>query len=265
MVRTRQTGGIVPAAQYLVYDELSGRFANGTLRITSRQTFQFHGVAQRGIGALIKSINEALSTTLATCGDVNRNVTAPTAPPVDAVTRAVEEDAFAVTTALMPRVTAYHSIWVEGVQLDLGLGQQVDRAALHAEVTRRRQAVAAVVASTGEDHEAIAERTRDLGHAELRSALEHGPHVRAPRRAHQQAVAVAGVPPREHLRGQDVVVAVAECSSRGLQLRADEAGYATSCEGRLAHTGGGRVPSESNGLQGREALHGFLCARWLHA
>jgi len=128
MVRTRQTGGIVPAAQYLVYDELSGRFANGTLRITSRQTFQFHGVAQRGIGALIKSINEALSTTLATCGDVNRNVTAPTAPPVDAVTRAVEEDAFAVTTALMPRVTAYHSIWVEGVQLDLGLGQQVAKA-----------------------------------------------------------------------------------------------------------------------------------------
>ena len=63
MVRTRQTGGIVPAAQYLVYDELSGRFANGTLRITSRQTFQFHGVLQKGIGPLIKSINDALSST----------------------------------------------------------------------------------------------------------------------------------------------------------------------------------------------------------
>ena len=128
MVRTRQTGGIVPAAQYLVYDELAGRFANGTLRITSRQTFQFHGVVQRGVGPLLKSINEALSTTLATCGDVNRNVTAPTAPPTDAVGRAVEEDAFAVTTALLPRATAYHSIWVDGVQLDLGLGQSVARA-----------------------------------------------------------------------------------------------------------------------------------------
>lgn len=128
MVRTRQTGGIVPASQYLVYDELARRFANGTLRITSRQTFQFHGVVQRGIGPLIKSINEALSTTLATCGDVNRNVTAPTAPPTDAVTRAVEEDAFAVTTALLPRATAYHSIWVDGVQLDLGLGQSVAKA-----------------------------------------------------------------------------------------------------------------------------------------
>ena len=85
MVRTRQTGGIVPAAQYLVYDELSGRFANGTLRITSRQTFQFHGVLQKGIGPLIKSINDALSSTLATCGDVNRNVTAPSNPPVDQI------------------------------------------------------------------------------------------------------------------------------------------------------------------------------------
>ncbi|MEY3958545.1 MAG: sulfite reductase hemoprotein beta-component [Verrucomicrobiota bacterium] len=128
MVRTRQTGGIVPAAQYLVYDDLSGRFANGTLRITSRQTFQFHGVVQQGIGPLIKSINEALSSTLATCGDVNRNVTAPSNPPVDAVTQAVEDDAFTLTKALLPRTTAYHSIWVDGVQIDLGLGDKIAKA-----------------------------------------------------------------------------------------------------------------------------------------
>jgi len=128
MVRTRQTGGIVPAAQYLVYDELSGRFANGTLRITSRQTFQFHGVLQKGIGSLIKSINESLSTTLATCGDVNRNVTAPSAPAVNVITQSIEDDAFAVTTVLLPRTTAYHSIWVDGVQLDLGLGEIVAKA-----------------------------------------------------------------------------------------------------------------------------------------
>ncbi|MFM9000994.1 MAG: NADPH-dependent assimilatory sulfite reductase hemoprotein subunit [Verrucomicrobiota bacterium] len=128
MVRTRQTGGIVPAAQYLVYDDLSGRFANGTLRITSRQTFQFHGVVQQGIGPLIKSINDALSSTLATCGDVNRNVTAPSNPPVDAVTQAVEDDAFTLTKALLPRTTAYHSIWVDGVQVDLGLGDKIVKA-----------------------------------------------------------------------------------------------------------------------------------------
>ena len=128
MVRTRQTGGIVPAAQYLVYDDLSSRFANGTLRITSRQTFQFHGVVQQGIGPLIKSINDALSSTLATCGDVNRNVTAPSNPPVDAVTQAVEDDAFTLTKALLPRTTAYHSIWVDGVQVDLGLGDKIAKA-----------------------------------------------------------------------------------------------------------------------------------------
>lgn len=128
MVRTRQTGGIVPAAQYLVYDEQSGRFANGTLRITSRQTFQFHGVIQKGVGPLIKSINESLSSTLATCGDVNRNVTAPTNPPIDAVSAAVEEDAFTLTRALLPRTTAYHSIWVDGVQVDLGLGEKIVKA-----------------------------------------------------------------------------------------------------------------------------------------
>jgi sulfite reductase (NADPH) hemoprotein beta-component len=128
MVRTRQTGGIVPASQYIVYDELSSRFANGTLRITSRQTFQFHGVLQKGIGSLIKSINDALSSTLATCGDVNRNVTAPTNPPVDQVAVQVDEDAFAITRALLPRTTAYHSIWVDGVQVDLGLGDKVSKA-----------------------------------------------------------------------------------------------------------------------------------------
>lgn len=128
MVRTRQTGGIVPAAQYLVYDALSGKFANGTLRITSRQTFQFHGVLQQGIGSLIKSINDALSSTLATCGDVNRNVTAPSNPPVDAITQAIEDDAFTLTRVLLPKTTSYHSIWVEGVQVDLGLGDKIAKA-----------------------------------------------------------------------------------------------------------------------------------------
>ena len=135
MVRTRQTGGIVPAAQYIVYDELSGRFANGTLRITSRQTFQFHGVLQQGIGTLIKSINDALSSTLATCGDVNRNVTAPSNPPVNALTQAIEDDAFAITRALLPKTTAYHSIWVDGVQVDLGLGDKIAKASASAEQT----------------------------------------------------------------------------------------------------------------------------------
>jgi len=119
MVRGRIPGGVVTSAQYLVFDSLSDRHANGTLRITSRQGFQFHGVVKSGLGPLIKSINEALLSTLAACGDVNRNVMAPATPPGNAVCRQVHEDARRVSDALLPQTKAYHAIWVEGVQLDL--------------------------------------------------------------------------------------------------------------------------------------------------
>ena len=80
MIRARITGGIVPAEQYLAFDELADRHANGTLRITSRQTFQWHGVVKSGLGPLMKGLNEALVSTIAACGDVNRNVLAPPTP-----------------------------------------------------------------------------------------------------------------------------------------------------------------------------------------
>src|SRR5690606_17372885 len=73
MVRGRIPGGVVSADQYLVFDRLSTECGNNTLRITTRQGFQFHGVVKNGLGPLIKGINEALSTTLAACGDINRN------------------------------------------------------------------------------------------------------------------------------------------------------------------------------------------------
>ena len=59
---------------------------------------------------------------------MNRNVTAPSNPPVDDISIAVDEDAFAITRALLPRTTAYHSIWVDGVQVDLGLGEKIAKA-----------------------------------------------------------------------------------------------------------------------------------------
>ena len=127
MVRTRQTGGIVPAAQYLVYDELSGRFANGTLRITSRQTFQFHGVAQQGVGNLIKSINEALSSTLATCGDVNRNVTAPSNPPVDDITQQIE-DAVAGVQGIQT-ITSTSQDGTSNINIEFDPSRDIDSAA----------------------------------------------------------------------------------------------------------------------------------------
>jgi len=119
MVRGRIPGGVVTPEAYLVFDDLSERYGNQTLRITSRQSFQFHGIAKSGLGKLMKGINDALMDTLAACGDVNRNVMAPPAPATDAISLQVREDARRVSTALLPKTKAYHSIWVEGVQLNL--------------------------------------------------------------------------------------------------------------------------------------------------
>src|SRR5262249_12191682 len=79
----------------------------------------FHGVIQQGIGKLIKAVNEALSTTIATCGDVNRNVLFPSIPTATAAQKQIEADAFELTNALLPAAMSYHSIWVDGQPINL--------------------------------------------------------------------------------------------------------------------------------------------------
>lgn len=119
MVRNRVPGGVIQPAQYLVFDDLAAKYGNNTLRITSRQAFQWHGIVKRGLGPLMKSIHEALSTTLAACGDVARNVMAPATPATSPLVDSVLADARLVSEALLPRATAYHQIWVDGVELNL--------------------------------------------------------------------------------------------------------------------------------------------------
>ncbi|MBI3868280.1 MAG: NADPH-dependent assimilatory sulfite reductase hemoprotein subunit [Verrucomicrobia bacterium] len=119
MVRGRIPAGILTARQYLAFDELADRYGNQTLRITSRQSFQFHGVVKSGLGKVMRGINDSLLDTLAACGDVNRNVMAPPTPARNGFTSEVLADARRVSEALLPKTRAYHSIWVEGVQLNL--------------------------------------------------------------------------------------------------------------------------------------------------
>jgi sulfite reductase (NADPH) hemoprotein beta-component len=119
MVRTRLPGGVMPAAQYLVLDDLASKYGNNTLRVTSRQGFQFHGIIKSGLGKTIRSLNEALVTTLAACGDVNRNVMAPATPTTSVLVERVQEDARTLSRALLPITPAYHQIWVEGAELNL--------------------------------------------------------------------------------------------------------------------------------------------------
>ncbi len=119
MVRGRLPGGAVNPDHYLTFDRLSTQYANNTLRITSRQGFQFHGIVKSGLGPFMKGINDALATTLAACGDVNRNVMASPTPATNELIEQIQGDARIVSNALLPKTAAYHQIWVEGVELNL--------------------------------------------------------------------------------------------------------------------------------------------------
>src|SRR5499427_7304383 len=114
MVRVRIPGGRLTAEQYLALDELADRYANGSLRVTTRQSIQFHGVVKSGLKSAISEVNTALLTTLAACGDVVRTVTTTPAPIRDPVHDRLEADTRRLSTHLLPRTGAYHEIWVDG-------------------------------------------------------------------------------------------------------------------------------------------------------
>src|ERR1035437_4905478 len=118
MIRGRIPGGVMTANQWRVFDDLASTYGNNTLRITTRQSIQFHGVVKSGLRPLIKKINESLLSTLAACGDVNRNVLAPPTPAYTKAREQVFADCHRVALALAPQTKAYHSIWIDGVQLN---------------------------------------------------------------------------------------------------------------------------------------------------
>jgi sulfite reductase (NADPH) hemoprotein beta-component len=119
MVRGRLPGGAVQPSVYAAFDQLCSQFGNNTLRITTRQGFQFHGVTKGNLGKFMKGINDAMATTLAACGDVNRNVMAAPTPATSPLVDEIQRHAASVSDALLPKTRAYHQIWVEGVQLKL--------------------------------------------------------------------------------------------------------------------------------------------------
>src|SRR2546422_96113 len=119
MIRGRIPGGVMTPRQWCVFDDLASQHGNNPLRITTRQSIQFHGVVKSGLGPLVKKINEAMLSTLAACGDVNRNVMAPPTPAYTQARAQVFEDCKRVADALKPRTQAYHSIWIQGAQLNL--------------------------------------------------------------------------------------------------------------------------------------------------
>src|SRR5688572_23691441 len=119
MIRSRIPGGVMTSNQWLTFDDLATNYGNNTLRITTRQSIQFHGVVMSGLGPLVKKINESLLSTLAACGDVNRNITASCTPSQTEARAEMMKDCHLVVDALAPKTKAYHSIWIDNVQLKI--------------------------------------------------------------------------------------------------------------------------------------------------
>ena len=119
MIRGRIPGGVMSPEQWITFDDLATNYGNNTLRITTRQSIQFHGVVMSGLGPLIKKINDCLLSTLAACGDVNRNITASPTPSQTKARAQMMEDCHRIVQALAPQTGAYHAIWIDGVQLNL--------------------------------------------------------------------------------------------------------------------------------------------------
>ena len=113
MIRTRTPGGVVTPAQWLKLDAIATRYGNHSLRITTRQAFQFHGVVKRELKATMQAINAALIDTLAACGDVNRNVLVAANPRLSSAHATLHADAARVSEHLLPNTRAYYEIWLD--------------------------------------------------------------------------------------------------------------------------------------------------------
>jgi sulfite reductase (ferredoxin) len=114
MVRMKCPGGRLTAEQYLGIDSIVDEYANGTLRITTRETFQFHCIKKVGMKPLVAALNRLKLSTLGGCGDVVRNIMVCPAPIKDAVHKKLEEDAYLLAKHCAPKTSSYWEIWLDG-------------------------------------------------------------------------------------------------------------------------------------------------------
>jgi sulfite reductase (NADPH) hemoprotein beta-component len=113
MLRVRLPGGVATPSQWLVMDELADKNGNGTLKLTTRQTFQMHGILKWNMKNTIQEIHSTLLDTIAACGDVNRNVLCTSNPYQSEIHMEVYEWAKQLSNYLLPRTRAYHEVWLD--------------------------------------------------------------------------------------------------------------------------------------------------------
>ena len=113
MLRVRLPGGRATPQQWLVLDALSEKLSSPSLRLTTRQTFQFHGILKGNVKPLIQGMHEVLLDSIAACGDVNRNVMAPPNPERNPILQQVYDHARGWSEYALPKTRAYHEIWLD--------------------------------------------------------------------------------------------------------------------------------------------------------
>ena len=117
MIRLRLPGGDIHPELWLALDRLASTYGNGTLRLTTRQSVQLHGIPKHDLRTVIRTVNEHLASTLGACGDVNRNVMASSAPFDAPAYRIVRETAVRISDRLLPRTRAYAELWLDGDEI----------------------------------------------------------------------------------------------------------------------------------------------------
>jgi sulfite reductase (NADPH) hemoprotein beta-component len=117
MLRVRISGGVLTPTQWLALDQVARDYGNGTMRLTTRQTVQLHGVIKSNLKSTLKAIDAVLMNTIAACGDVNRNVMCNPNPYQSRTHAAALELTRAISDHLEPRTPAYREIWLEGEKI----------------------------------------------------------------------------------------------------------------------------------------------------
>lgn len=118
MLRARLPGGVCTPSQWLAIDDISKRLGNGSIRLTTRQTFQYHGILKHNLKPLIQEINQSMIDSIGGCGDINRNVMCNPNPLQSGLHAEVYEWSKKISNHLKPESRAYHEIWLDGEKLD---------------------------------------------------------------------------------------------------------------------------------------------------
>src|SRR5215470_1279434 len=126
MIRVRIPGGVLTPQQWLALDEVSRNYGNGTMRLTTRQTVQLHGVIKSNLKATLKKIDSVLLNSIAACGDINRNVMCNVLPEQSRAHAAALGLARSLSDDLLPQTPAYREIWLDGERIAGGEGEVVE-------------------------------------------------------------------------------------------------------------------------------------------